>query len=69
MKTIKEDKKMNEKRLPETKIICDQCGYVKLVSWSSGGVICALNDETYDVYGHHNCPNGDMGTFRKAEGK
>jgi len=43
------------------KIYCDHCGYSKDCDWLAGGA-----DDIGSLYGHHNCPDGEMGMLRDA---
>ena len=55
IKRIKQEKW----KQPEREIVCDRCGFVKTTTGSSGGV-----DSRGNLYGHHYCLDGEMGTFR-----
>ena len=45
-----------------TKVYCSHCGFSKIVNCSSGGA-----DDISSLYGHHQCPDGDMGLFRDVK--
>lgn len=46
----------------KTKIICTLCGYKTYKIGSSSGVWLD-GDNSFDFYGNHSCPNGEMGTM------
>ena len=49
-------KKLSKSR--DFKIVCNRCGFIEKTHSLPCGVI-----DTEDFYGHHNCPDGETGTF------